>query len=512
MGHYDVIIIGAGPTGLMAAVQLARFNINFLIVDSKAGPTDQSRAIVVTARSMEIYQQLGISNIPIEQGRFITEFAIFVKGKQKVLATVGEFGKGLTDFSYLLAFEQSKNEKLLVQKLAEYGREVRWNTELENIVQQPDSVEVEFKKVSELGQPVEKISAKYIIGCDGAKSVVRHLLNFSFKGGTYEQQFYVADTQLKWQEGFNKLILCPSRKNFCGFFPMAGSNSHRIIGTVPKSLNDRTDLSFADLEKAIKETVGFPMEIEKMNWFSIYKLHHRSVDSFRNGNVFLAGDAAHIHSPAGGQGMNTGLQDAYNLSWKLALVVKNIAGEKLLDSYNEERLPFAKWLLKFTDRFFTVMTSNNRFISWVRNNIVPPMLKFLIKLSFSRPIMFKTLSQIKWSYRDCAIAKNESAQKLKFTAGDRLPYILINKEPKESVYRLLTEPTFHLLLIGNTGLSFNPNESVKPVTLDMEPWKAFGVTKPLYILVRPDNYIALIADEMSKEKLERYLKQYCYFH
>ena len=509
MNHYDVIIIGAGPTGLMAATQLVRFNINFLIVDGKAGPTNQSRAIVVTARSMEIYQQLGISNVPIEQGRFITEFAIFVKGKQKAMATLGEFGKGLTDFSYLLAFEQSKNEKLLVKKLADDNKEVCWNTQLENIVQQPDLIELSLKHVSEPDQRIEKVSAKYIIGCDGAKSVVRHLMNFTFKGGTYEQQFYVADTKLKWQEGFNKLILCPSRNNFCGFFPMAGSNSHRIIGTVPKALNDRTDIKFEDLEKVIKETVKFPMEIEAMNWFSIYKLHHRSVDSFKKGNVFLAGDAAHIHSPAGGQGMNTGLQDAYNLTWKLALVIKNMADEKLLETYNEERLPFAKWLLKFTDRFFGIMTSSNMIISWVRNNIIPQMMKIFLRVSFIRPIMFKTLSQIKWSYKNSSVSKNLSTQKLKFTAGDRLPYVLVDKK---SIYTLLTEPAFHLLSIGNTITSLTQNEFIKLVTLDMAAWKAFGVTKPIFILVRPDNYIALITDEINEEILNNYLRQYCYFN
>jgi 2-polyprenyl-6-methoxyphenol hydroxylase-like FAD-dependent oxidoreductase len=508
MNHFNVIIIGAGPTGLMAANQLARFNIDFLIVDSKQGPTEESRAIVITARSMEIYQQLDISDTAIEQGRFITDFAIFVKGKEKATAHVGEFGKGLTDFSYLLAFEQSKNEKLLSNNLAAFNKEVSWNTKLENIVQQPDHIEVSLKHLSKDGQPIEKVSAKYIIGCDGASSPVRHMLNFSFKGGTYEQQFYVADTKLKWQEGFNKLILCPSRKNFCGFFPMAGSNTHRIIGTVPKALNDRADLSFDDLEKAIKETVGFPMEIEAMNWFSVYKLHHRSVETFSKGNYFLAGDAAHIHSPAGGQGMNTGLQDAYNLCWKLALVIKNIAGEKILETYNEERLPFAKWLLKFTDRFFGIMTSSNIIISWFRNNIVPFALKFAFKKRSITKIMFRTLSQVQWSYEDCSVSQNRSAQKLKFKAGDRLPYVLINKE---SVYKLLSAPAFHLLIISNSTITFAATEFVKPVSLGMEEWKPFGVTKPLFILVRPDNYIGLIADKMNEEILNNYLKQYLNF-
>jgi 2-polyprenyl-6-methoxyphenol hydroxylase-like FAD-dependent oxidoreductase len=492
----------------MAANQLARFNINFLIIDSKAGPTDQSRAIVITARSMEIYQQMGISDAAIEGGRFITDFAIFVKGREKATAHVGEFGKGLTDFSYLLAFEQSKNEKLLVQHLHQQQKEISWNTALADITQHSDHVDVSIKYLKKEGQPIEQLTARFVIGCDGASSQVRHKLNFSFKGGTYEQQFYVADTRLKWQEGFNKLILCPGRKNFCGFFPMAGSNSHRIIGTVPGSLNDRTNLSFADLEQAIKKTVGFPMEIEAMNWFSVYKLHHRSVETFSKGNIFLAGDAAHIHSPAGGQGMNTGLQDAYNLCWKLSLVIKNIAGEKILDSYNEERLPFAKWLLKFTDRFFGVMTSSNLLISGFRNNILPYMLRSAFKRPFVRKTMFRTLSQIQWSYNDCSIAQNLSTQKLTFKSGDRLPYVLINNQ---SIYRSLKGSSFHLLKVGGPGVSLMPNELIRLLSFDIEAWKPFGVTKPLFILVRPDNYIGLISDQMNDEILTRYLKQHLYF-
>jgi 2-polyprenyl-6-methoxyphenol hydroxylase-like FAD-dependent oxidoreductase len=487
----------------MAANQLARSNISFLIIDSKEGPTNESRAIVITARSMEIYQQLGISDTAIDEGRFILDFAIFVKGKERATAHVGEFGKGLTDFSYLLAFEQSRNEKLLVKNLASFNKEVSWRTGLVDIIQQPGMAEVHVKKLSEPGQPIEKLTSKYVIGCDGASSKVRHILNLSFKGGTYEQQFYVADTKLKWQAGFNKLILCPSRKNFCGFFPMAGSNTHRIIGTVPKELNDRHDISFKDLEKVIKETVGFPMEIETVNWFSVYKLHHRAVQAFNKGNYFLAGDAAHIHSPAGGQGMNTGLQDAYNLCWKLALVLQGKADEKLLDTYNEERLPFATWLLKFTDRFFGLMTSRNMFISWTRSNIIPPLLRFAFNKNFIRKIMFRTLSQIQWSYDDCSMSRKRSSQKLKFNAGDRLPYVLVNNK---SVYQLLTEPVFHLLIIGDARYTGQSHPLVKQISLGIEEWRPLGITKPLYILVRPDNYIGLLSDEMNDEIMRGYLR------
>ncbi|MEO6491078.1 MAG: FAD-dependent monooxygenase [Ferruginibacter sp.] len=184
MKQYDIVIAVAGPTGLMAANQLAKFSINFCILDSNPGPTEQSRAIVVTARSMEIYQQMGISQVAIDEGRFITELAIFIKGKERVSAVIGEFGKGKTDFSYMLAFEQSKNEKLLDKTLQTFNKEVPWNTELLNIIQQENNLELEVKHLGEGHQSTEKINTRYPIGCDGAKSLARQLLNFSFEGGT----------------------------------------------------------------------------------------------------------------------------------------------------------------------------------------------------------------------------------------------------------------------------------------------------------------------------------------
>lgn len=507
MNHYDVIIIGAGPTGLMAAIQLARYNVNFLIIDGKDGPTLQSRAIVMTARSMEIYQQLGISDEAISEGRFITDMAIYIKGKSKAEAHIGEFGKGKTDFSYMLAFEQSKNEALLEKKLRSLGQQVNWNTALISIKKNENIFEIIARGKDQVEQA---LTATYIIGCDGAKSLVRHSFNFSFKGGTYEDHFYVADAVLKWDKAPNTLILCPSRNNFCGFFPMGGSNSHRIIGTIPGALNGKADLVFADIENSIKETARFPLSIDKVNWFSIYKLHHRSVQQFNDGNCFLAGDAAHIHSPAGGQGMNTGLQDAYNLSWKLALIIKGIAHEKLLTTYNEERLPFAKWLLRFTDRAFSVMTSSNLFVAWFRNTVIPLFVRFFLGKAAVRSVMFDTVSQLRWSYKDCSLSKNHSSQKLKFTAGDRLPYLVLPGSGK-SIYTLLTARGFHLLCIGNTIKITVTNEMVTPIELPIEAWIPIGVTAPIYILVRPDNYIGIIADELDEQLLKQYLMQYFFF-
>lgn len=509
MTHHNVLIVGAGPTGLMAANQLARFGIDFLIIDSKPGPTTQSRAIAVTARSLEIYQQMGISDTAIAQGRYISEFSIFVKGKEKAHALIGEFGKGLTDFSYLLAFEQSKNEALLAKHLNDQGRYIQWNTQLEFIKSAGNGFEAEIKNV--IDSRKEIISADYVLGCDGAKSPVRHSFDFHFGGGTYDQLFYVADTVIKWNEGNNKLLLCPTRNLFCGYFPLGGSNSHRIIGTIPKEFTDPATIRFEDLEEAIKKATQFPMEIRQLNWFSVYKLHHRSVEAFSKGNCFLCGDAAHIHSPAGGQGMNTGLMDAYNLCWKLALVIKNVAHKKLLDTYNEERLPFAKWLLGFTDRFFAVMTGRSIFMSWFRNNIVPPVLRFMLKRPAMRKFMFKTLSQTSWSYKKSSVSKNGSSQRLKFKAGDRLPYVLTGSE-KKSVYKLMTSPGFHLISIGVRHPFVADHPLIKNISLPIEDWIDQGVASPIYILCRPDNYIGMIADDLNESKLARYLRDHCAFY
>jgi 2-polyprenyl-6-methoxyphenol hydroxylase-like FAD-dependent oxidoreductase len=351
----DVVVVGAGPTGLMAANQLMRFGIDFIIVDTKDGPTDQSRAIVLTPRSMEIYHQLGLSDDVKANSADILSVNAYTGGKRKARIEIGEIGKGLSEFPCLIGYEQSKNETLLYRNLTDHGHDVRWHTEFEAFAVTEDGVEAHVEHEGES----YTIACRYLIGCGGARSPVRHQLGFSFPGGTYDNRFFVADTMLKWALDYEQLIVSPGDATFCGFFPLEGDRRYRVIGTLPAGDVDREDIAFSDVEALVIENLGLPVTFEAVNWFATYKLHHRMTDRFRDGPIFIAGDAAHIHSPAGGQGMNTGLQDAYNLVWKLAFVLKGHGREELLDTYDEERLPFAKWLLKFTDRGFSVMTSTN---------------------------------------------------------------------------------------------------------------------------------------------------------
>lgn len=506
----DVLIVGAGPTGLMMANQLSRFGIGFIIVDPKEGPTEQSRAIAVTARSLEIYQQLGLSETVLQEGTQINSFNLFYSGKKRAEIKINQIGVGKTDFHFLFAFEQSKNEALLYQNLLDHGHDVLWNREFSTLTQKDDSViSIVFHNDEAL-----KIRSKYVIGCDGAKSPVRHQLKFSFEGGTYENKFFVADTVLNWDLDYDKLVIAPTNNNFCGFFPLKGDKAYRVLGTFPKEFYDKKHISFEEMEEVIKKTLGVPLIFEKVNWFSVYNLHHRCVDNFRRKRVFLAGDSAHIHSPAGGQGMNTGLQDAYNLAWKLAYVLKGDAREELLDTYNEERLPFAKWLLHFTDRAFKTMTSDKWYYAWFRQTLLIPTIRVVLSSERIKPLIFNTISQLRYSYHGKELALSDSRQRLKFRAGDRLPY-----KNEKGYYTQFNGDGFHLLHIGNQPLSSKIKEEIAalvyfPIVFSEDKldnhWKKLGVRSELFILLRPDNYIGYLFDSYERKKWKSFLSEFFY--
>jgi 2-polyprenyl-6-methoxyphenol hydroxylase-like FAD-dependent oxidoreductase len=510
----EVIIIGAGPTGLMAACQLGRFGIKAIVVDSKAAPTLQSRALLVTARSLEIYDQMGVADAVVSQGMHINEASMFSRGAEKANFPIGAVGKGLSDFPYMHVFEQSKNEQLLDDVLNRQGNSVWWNTEFTGLEQDKSGVSVHLiKQLPEM--EAVTLRARYVIGCDGAASKVRQLLKCKFEGGTYNHKFFVADVKVNLQQPLGKLMISLAKTRFTAFFPMQGDNTYRVLGTLGRANQLEDNIQFSDVEPEIQSTLGTPLVFERVNWFSTYRLHHRCVDKFKVGRCFLAGDAAHIHSPAGGQGMNTGLQDAYNLSWKLAMVIAGNASEKLLDTYHKERYPFAKWLLKFTDRAFGIITSNNFFVSRLRIYLAPFILRWFISRPNNGKKMFRTVSQIWYNYRRSSLSATFSRQKLKFKAGDRFPYILIPLEGRmQSCYHLLKEAKFHLVIIVKDQVEQDNliperlKNFIKIVSIPFSSaWASLGIENSLFILVRPDNYVGLLADKLDKELLDEYFKR-----
>lgn len=508
MQSTDVLIVGAGPTGFMAANQLQRFGVDFLLIDSKSKPTIESRALAVSGRSMELYQQLGLADEVLRRAVKMIGFHIYSNGKRKASVRFDNIGDGLSDFPYMMfVFEQNKNETILYENLLAQGKRVMWNTSFIELTEHADFVDV----IIQTDSGTETIRAKYVIGCDGARSPVRHQKDFTFEGGTYENKFYVADVKLANDFDRDRLMLAPSDETFTAFFPMEGERNFRIVGTLLKQFADRNDITFDDIKTEVSRASRMDLKYDAVNWFSTYKLHHRCVDSFTKGRVHLAGDSAHIHSPAGGQGMNTGLQDAHNLAWKLAYHLKGYAKADLLTTYNEERLPFAKWLLGFTDRGFTIMSGDGWFISRFRKYVMLNIIKRLFTSNKFKHRIFKTFSQIAYDYADSSLSLNDSKQKLTFKAGQRLPYI----EPK--FYTRFSKPTFHVLHISNKKISADAAKMMQdtfPFPIHIieesltEAWQKLGVRSELFVLVRPDTYIAYLSDEFEVEQWKGYLDKY----
>jgi 2-polyprenyl-6-methoxyphenol hydroxylase-like FAD-dependent oxidoreductase len=506
----DVVIIGAGPTGLMLANQLNRFGINFWIADNKLCPTEQSRALAVSARSMELYQQLGLSDTVLAQSTDVVGFKIFMEGKSRADISLKGLGKGLSDFeNFMNAFEQNKNEKLLSENLVEHQHRINWGCEFTDYVEVDGVIMVKLKNRVTNEELI--VETKYLVGCEGARSPVRHKMGLEFVGGTYENKFFVADTVLDWSFGYDKVILMPTPFVFITFFPLKGDKRMRVIGTLPREFEDKKVIDFEALEKVIRASTKLELDFKEVSWHSVYKLHHRCVNAFNKGNVFLAGDSAHIHSPAGGQGMNTGLQDAHNLAWKLAFVLKGAAKSKLLDTYNEERLPFARALLNSTDKGFTFLAGDGFWVRNIRKYFMIPLISNLLKVSRFRTFAFKKIAQVAYSYKGYSLSRSDSKQSLKFKAGDRIPYICLG------YYNNFKAPVFHLIRVSDVPIAKIEREEidtifpfeVKIIENNISgAWRALGVTKTLYILVRPDQHILYVADELRTIEVNKHLGTY----
>ena len=507
----DVVIIGAGPTGLALACQFVRHGIDFVIVEKNEGVTPYSKAIGVQARTLEIYEQLGLADEAIAQGAIGGKGRFLVGGEVRGELDFSNIGEGLSAYPFILLLEQSKNERLLYDYLRSHEKEVLWNTELESFTQTEAGVTAQVRNPDGASQ---SIAAKYLVGCDGAKSPVRHALGLEFGGSTFERMFFVADAQVDWQFSHDALHICLAQETFVVFFPLKGEKRYRIVGVFPEEFaREEGDVLYEEIEQRIKEEAELDLDIHHVEWFSTYKVHTRHVSKFSDGRCFLAGDSAHVHSPAGAQGMNTGIQDSYNLAWKLALVLKGVAAEKLLETYNEERLENAKNLLQSTDRMFQLVASPEWLLSFLRMNVFPPIAKYIFNLDLVKQFIFPIISQIGINYRHSTLSQHAGDENFNVKAGDRMPYFLVDGR---SIYDQLHQAKFHWLvfsngpadvsaLSGEVASQYADLIDIQSIALDPRVEKTFGTDKPFVVLLRPDNYIGLVSVENSLSRLTGYL-------
>ncbi len=520
--HTKVLIVGAGPSGLMMAAQLLRYGIQPLIIDNKKGPTNHSNALAVQARSLEIYRQMGVKDKVIANGKRTKGIAFNKDGKPVTSLSFSNVGDGQTAFPYVLLYQQYKNERLLLDYLTTNCCPVYWDTSLISLQQKAGYIEVVLKN----NDSEYQLKCDWVVGADGAHSTVRKESQIPFNGDTYPNYFYLADVKLGATFPDNDHIQLYLDKNgFTGFFPMPEKDSYRIIGNLPSEFDDREGVTLDEILPFLSEIIKSDVHIVENHWFTTYKLHHRMADKFRDNRCFLIGDSAHIHSPAGGQGMNTGLQDAYNLAWKLAGVINGHIKETILDSYAAERMPIAKTLLATTDRAFNMIMSGNWFMLIFKNWLLPKILTAVWKSKSIKSVFFKRISQIGISYRDSKINLHLSnAEKIK--AGDRLPYLEIYDEKKQEetdLHDWCSKPGFTLIILGRFDemLLFNMAKWISsrypgilnffylpPSGKNLAVFEAFETDphQQKAIIVRPDMYIGYMNDLVSIAMLDNYLQ------
>ena len=505
----DVLIVGAGPTGLAFACQLIRYGIDFVIIDKKENITKFSKAIGVQARTLELYEQIGLAAPMVAEGLPARGVRMVEGGEVRAEVPLSELGKGVSPYPYMLVLEQGIHERVLYNFIKSHNKDVLWQMTLDEFSQDDTGVSGTITSVSGESQSIE---AKYLVACDGARSSVRIGLGLTFEGSTFERTFYVADVHVKWEFPHDFLVTCLSTDRSVAFFPMVGENRYRIVGVFPDEFDkEPSDVVYEEIERQTREDSQLDFDIYDVNWFSTYKVHSRRVNKFSEGRCFLAGDAAHIHTPAGGQGMNTGIQDGYNLAWKLALVLRGNAKPELLGTYNEERIENAKRLLETTDRMFDLLVNPAAIPAFVRTRIFPYVANFALSFDAVKQFVFPLISQTGINYRKSSLSAEDRNFEIK--PGDRMPYFLIDAK---SVYDWLHEPAFHLIVFSDT--SSRGREAIEDVKREcagliecvclplQNAAEVFGTNEPFSVLLRPDNYIAYISSGTSLDDLKAYLE------
>jgi 2-polyprenyl-6-methoxyphenol hydroxylase-like FAD-dependent oxidoreductase len=497
MTRTDVLVVGAGPTGLVLALWLTKLGVNVRIIDKTSQPGTTSRAVAVQARTLELYRQLDLSDAVVSLGHTVPAIDLWVQGEAKARISFETINAGLTPYGPM-TFPQDEHEQLLIAKLETLGVRVERQTELMEFSDQGDHVTARLRGAD--GQELE-CQSSYIAGCDGARSVIRHGIGVGFPGGTYQQVFYVADVEASGPAMDGELHVDLDEADFLAIFPLKGPGRARLIGTVRDERAERADtLTFDDVSSHAIDHLK--VKIEKVNWFSTYHVHHRVADHFAKGRAFLLGDAAHIHSPAGGQGMNTGIGDAINLAWKLAAVISGGAPSDLLDSYEEERIAFARRLVATTDRAFSLATAEGRIAEIVRTRIVPVLAPAAFRYDFARRFMFETVSQITLNYRDCALSQGSAGH---IKGGDRLPWAPVAGADN---FDFLSTMSWQVHVYGSAHREIEAWCAEKHIPLQVFEWhrehEAAGLVRDALYLLRPDSYLALVTPAGTAAVLERY--------
>ena len=492
----------------MLALWLTRFGIRVRIIDKLAASGTTSRALAVQGRTLEFYQQFGLAQAVVDRGHKVPAINLWAKSRPVARIPLENLGQGLTPFPFPIIFPQDEHEALLIKHLSGIGIEIEREVELVEFQQRDNQIRATLRKAGtdQVGRYA------YIAGCDGARSRVREVLGTGFPGGTYDHLFYVADVDAAGPPMNGELHVDLDVADFLAVFPLQKTGTARLIGSIrDEAAKDHEHLAFEDVQGLAMQNLR--IEVKKVNWFSTYRVHHRVAQQFRKDRAFLLGDAAHIHSPVGGQGMNTGIGDAVNLAWKLAAALKQPHTSPLLDSYEPERIAFARRLVATTDRAFTAVISDTAFARFVRTKVIPAFAPVLFRIPAMRKLAFRTVSQIAVNYRDSLLSSGEAG---KLRGGDRLPWVKIGRggvggRGEEHNFAPLASMDWQIHVYGDAAPGLHALAEDRKIPLHVFPWDAemrrAGLKRDAAYLIRPDGYIGLADSGGSAAAVKAYLSE-----
>jgi len=518
-----VLIAGAGPTGMMAAIELSRFNIPVRLIEKKAEPDTTSRAIGVQARTLELLEQRGLGSSLVKIGNPGLAFSLYGDGERIWRL---DFERISSKYNYLLFVSQAETENVLREALDKAGVTIERNltflalgqtdrdTKLTAVLQHADG-------------SLEQFECSYLIDAEGAHSIARGTVGLHFEGNSHVEAYALGDLHIDGDLVETDFHIFSSELGFMSMFPM-GRRRFRVMADNPIShQSDGTRPSLEEFQQIYDQRSHIPAKFRDMSWSSWFRINSRMVNRLQVGRVFLGGDSAHIHSPAGAQGMNTGMQDMMNLCWKLAMVMKGQANPELLETFSRERIPVIQMVLKKTEDTNDAIASKSRLFRSVFNHIAP----WLVGMENVQHNAAEHMSQLALNYRESplSVLGGSSGQ---LRAGDRLPDLpvtLLHSEGSSetqprpaTIFRLLS-PSFFTLLYCNIP---DPAKTHSEIQSALGPWlhmmrghliaakpghdgseKYFGAA-PLIILVRPDGYAAFTGSDNSSAKLAKFCEKW----